>query len=185
MKSLVIGLAMLGAGYAGWKWYQGSWGLDGDGLRIVVTEDEVREKLEKKFPYEKRILKVVPVEFRNPKVDILSGKERLRVSVDAVVTVPFVDEYQAGVTFSGKIRYESESKEFFLDDVRVEKVESELLPKKYAEGVGMVASLVADQWLQRQAVYELKDEKAKEKAARYLLKKVEAKDEKLVIWLGR
>ena len=93
-------------------------------------------------------------------------------------------ELGGGATVTSKIRYDSETQEFFLDDAEFERLEIQGVPDKWLQQVTKVASELARDHVEKHPVYRLEAKDAKTAAAKLLLKDFEVRDQAIHITLG-
>ena len=155
-----------------------------DGLTLFFSEEDIRGRLSKKFPKTEKILEIIPVLIEEPKVEFTEGSNRVRLSLFARIDIPFSNKYEASTVFSGSIRYETSDKTLRLTDVEVEGLTGTEIPKKFEDPLKLLMTVLAKNFLEDVVVYELKPKDLTNKAARWLLKKVEVRDQMLEITLG-
>lgn len=155
-----------------------------DGLTLFFSEEDFRGRLSKKFPKTEKILEIIPVLIEEPKVEFTEGSNRVRLSLFARIDIPFSNKYEASTVFSGSIRYETSDKTLRLTDVEVEGLTGTEIPKKFEDPLKLLMTVLAKNFLEDVVVYELKPKDLTNKAARWLLKKVEVRDQMLEITLG-
>lgn len=155
-----------------------------DGLILSFSEKDIRGRLSKKFPKTEKLLEVIPVLIEEPEVEFTEGSNRVRLSLFARIDIPFSNKYEASTVFSGSIRYETSDKTLRLTDVEVEGLTGTEIPKKFEDPLKLLMTVLAKNFLEDVVVYELKPKDLTNKAARWLLKKVEVRDQMLEITLG-
>lgn len=180
---LILGLLVLLAVIVGCVFMKyGRFGSDG--LTLSFSEENIRERLSKKFPKTEKLLEVIPVLIEEPKVEFTEGSNRVRLSLAACIDIPFSKKYEASTVFSGSIRYETSDKTLRLTDVEVEGLTGTEIPKKFEDPLKLLMTVLAKNLLEDVVVHELKPKDLTNKAARWLLKKVEVQDQMLEVTLG-
>lgn len=167
------------------------WQFWGQRFVITLTEGQIIEKLNQKFPFEKNYFFFINIRFTNPKLSLEEGSDRIRFGCDVetnfkvgINSEPMSGPLAGTSLLSGQLRYDSSEGAFFLDSPEVEKLEIAGLPKKYSEKVNSAASHLAADYLSRTPIYRLSNLDVKQATARLILKKVIVSDGKLVITLG-
>ena len=155
-----------------------------DGLTLSLSEEDIRGPLGKKFPKTEKLLEVIPVLIEEPKVEFTEGSNRVRLSLAARFDIPFSKKYEASTVFSGSIRYETSDKTLRLTDAEVEGLTGTKIPDKFQDPLKMLMTVLAKNYLEDIVVHELEPKDLTYKAARWLLKKVEVRDQMLKITLG-
>ena len=180
----VIGAALVG-GLMIWKKLGHS-----DGVVLTFTEEEIEQRLDAKFPITEDVELIkeplpikLPVTVQTPEISLIPDTNRLRARITAEINA-LLAKYEASASFSCGIRYEASDQSLRLVDPAVEEIETSKIPEKYRDQVHLLATLLAQRYLNDQAVYTLKDEDLKGQAARLLLKEVEVKDGLLHVRLG-
>jgi hypothetical protein len=158
------------------------------GYRIVLTAEEIEERVGKDFPLEKEYLKFVTLRLSEPDVDFLEATERVRVSLDALLTLRFPGSEQkevdgaCAVTFG--LKFDAEASSFYLVDSEVESLDIEGVPPMWAKKVGDFAIATANLYLTRYPVYTIEPKDIKGVATTMVLQDVTVRRGKLVIRLG-
>jgi len=180
---LILGLLVLAAIIVGCVLFKnGRFGSDG--LILTFSEEDIRERLSKKFPKTEKVLEVVPVLIEEPKVEFVDGSNRVRLSLAARIDIPFSKKYEASTIFSGSIRYETSDKTLRLTEVEVEGISGTNIPEKFEDPLEILMTVLARNYLDDVVVHEIKPKDLTNKAARWLLKKVEVRDRTLEVTLG-
>lgn len=167
------------------------WRYWGERYVLAISEDQIVEKLNQKFPFEKNYFFFLNLHFSNPRLSLEEGSDRIRFGCDvhSNIKVDVNHERIPGplggtALLSGQLRYEASEGAFFLDRPLVEKLDIAGLPSRYAERVNSAASKMAAEYLTRAPIYRLKSSDVKHAAARLVLKKVVVSNKKLLITLG-
>lgn len=152
MKKL-ISLAVLGFGlFALWKGYR----FSSDGLVLSLSERQIQEQLNKRFPIEKNYL-ISTISLTDPKVALRSGTNRIHFGVVITATIPTQTPVQGSGEFSGEIRYDPQTEDIYLTEVGVERLEIPKLGDKVTAQVKEVSSLLAREALSRFPIYRLSE----------------------------
>lgn len=161
------------------------WVFRGREYTIRLSEAQLQEALDRRFPVDKTHLLIFAVRYSRPVVKLEEGSDRLHASVDAethfkVNETPFSGS--AGV--SGQLDYDPATGEFRLLRARVDRLAIGGLPEKHVAKVNEVATLLLQGHLENYPVYRLKLTDVRHAAARLILRRVMVKDRHLEITLG-
>jgi hypothetical protein len=158
-----------------------------DEYELRLTQQEIQEKLDPKFPFSKRHLLLFEVTYSNPKVIFTEGSDRLRFSIDAELSNFATSDGQhlnGSCEVVAGLRYDAEQHAFFLIDPEIEKLDIAGLPVELTPKVQQALRASAEEVLTRRPVYTLRPTDLKKAAARAVLKSVLVEKGELVITLG-
>ncbi|MEM7144315.1 MAG: DUF1439 domain-containing protein [Verrucomicrobiota bacterium] len=159
-----------------------------EGYRIELTPAEIEAQLDEKFPVEKEYLKFVKLRLSRPGVDFPEGRDRIRVSLDALMNLRFPGtsekEVDGACVVTFGLKYDAEDFGFYLVDSQVEKLDIGGVPPMWSKKVGEFALATANLYLTRYPVYTLEAKDMKGFATTMVLEDVSVRGGKLVIQLG-
>ena len=156
-------------------------------LEIDIPQDKIDAALSEKFPVKKEYLLLFNIEYKNPQVTLLEEDDKVRVGLDAMLQIRLPGESKelvGGATLTCGLRYEPETKEFYLDEAKFDRLEIEGIPEKYLDKVSEVASIAATEFVERWPVYRLEGEDLKMSTAKLLLQGLEVENKTLIVTLG-
>lgn len=163
----------------------GAWLLYGKTFTIVLSQKQIQEALDSKFPISKTVPLLFTITCSNPKVDLEEGSDRLHLGADAEALLTVNGRKLKGsACISGSLEYARESGEFLFKDARVEALNIGGLPDLYALKVQEAASAAAKHYLDRKPVYKLDPADLKQSLAKLLLKGVNVRNKTLVVSMG-
>ena len=182
MKKIILFLLLLiviaAAGVAVY-FYQGN------PFRIVITQQQLQEQMEKQFPFSKTYLALFEIKYENPVVKIDSATDRIAVGLDAVTAFKLGGEqYKGTALVSGGLKYDPATASFYLKDAKLETMEITGVPEKYSEQVTKYGSEILAAYLEEKPLYTITDEDLQMRTAKLLLKDVRAETGSLVVELG-
>ncbi|VVE38466.1 DUF1439 domain-containing protein [Pandoraea anhela] len=137
----MTGAAALAAGLAGCA------GLP-FGNDYTFSEGQLQRALERKFPFDRRVLAVLDVNLSHPRLTLLPERNRLAVAVDATVTLPL----------GGALAYDPATLSVVLRDPEVETFTIDGLPERWSRQLNAAGALIATQLLQGAPIYTFKPE---------------------------
>ncbi len=185
---LVTGLALgliLGAitVIAGYFWLSSSERGD-ESVTLTFTEEEVQEKIGKKFPKKERILDYIPVVIEEPIVKFLGDSKRVQLSVKATMSIPFIHTEDVFGVFTSSVRYKKEDHSIRISDLTVESISTSRIPKKFEEPIRLALTTAAREYLDDHTVYKIKPKDTPRAMAEMLVQKIKVKNGRLEIILG-
>lgn len=187
MKSLLIllvGLLLGAAGVIGAYVYFSSHQAGDEILTLTFTEEDLQEKLGRKFPKEEKLLGLITVVIEEPRVDLMGLDNRIRLQAKAVVTIPFVSVEELDLTVSSSVRYNAEDHTVRISDYEVENLKTDRLPKKYETLVRSAITAAARELFDDEVVHTIKDQDFEDKVGRLLIQKITVKNGVLEVSLG-
>lgn len=187
MRSVLIlltGLLLGAAGVIGGYFYFSNNPAGDDLVTLVFTEEEIQERIGRKFPKEEELLKFVKIIINEPEVTFRGDENRIQLSLNAQVVIPFFRTDEISGVFSSSIRYEKEDHTLRTSDYTVESLKTEALPEKYEGPVRAAFSIAARQFLDDQVVHTLKTEDYQGKMTAMVLQKIEIEEGRLEVILG-
>lgn len=161
--------------------------LKGERFSLVLTEEQIQQRLDARFPVTKRYLLVIGLTFSEPKVELAEGSDRIGFGVTTAVnlTVGGATKPLGGrAAISSGLRYDPQDFSFYLDDPRIESLHVQGIPVAYIEQVNEGALALAQERINRTKIHTLRPDQFQQAAARLVLKEVTVTDGRLVITLG-
>jgi Protein of unknown function (DUF1439) len=183
MQRIIIGavVLLLLAGVAGYFL------MRGEEFEIRLTQQEIQERLDQKFPLTKKYLFLVDVTYSNPRVTLVSGDDRVRLSLDAALgnlTPSNGDRIQGSSEVLAGVRYDAARYEFYLVDPVIGSLEINGLPESIAPKAQKALQVVIQEYLDHFPIYKLPPTDIKKVTARMILKRVRVDNGELVFTLG-
>lgn len=151
---------------------------------VTLSEAEMQERIEEMFPVDRQYLLVLTLQLSDPEVNLVEGDDRIRYGMRASLAVPAVGPLTGTGRVSGRLRYDAESRQLFLDDSRVEEIQIDGLPEMYRGPLRQVADLVASQQLDRHPVYTIEEGWLAELPGPVVLRDVRVGDGKVRVAFG-
>ena len=174
---VIVVLIVVSAIFSAAMWMQ-------KGVTLTISESELIQKIEEKFPLEKTHLMVLQVRYSDPVLEFLDGENRLRIGLTATPHILINGkEYSGSAVVTGRFRYVPKDGDVYLSDFSVESLKigdtRGLGPK-----LSSALALLLEDLYSKRPLYSLKNHSLKEATAKMLVKKVEIKDHNVVIHLG-
>ena len=152
-------------------------------LEVEIDRAELQARVAKNFPLTLQHL-IGELTLTDPNVLLTEGSDRLGVDMNAELRVGLLPPAKAALTVSGRPRYDSASKAFFLDEPKLDRLEITGLAPEQSASLKAAVETVAVPALERIPVYELAERDLKESAAARVLSAVSVKNGKLVAELS-
>ena len=156
-------------------------------LVINISQVQIQSKIETEFPLEKDLL-FLKAQLKNPVIDLDQNTERVTLDIDTEVHLkPSVVsvELPGMVSLSSGISYASEMGTIYLDDIKIERIELEPLPKPAIDKVTDIVNAISIDVIESVPIYTLKADKFEQRSIKWILKDVAIADQELVVTLGR
>ena len=153
---------------------------------VSFSEAQVQAALDKNGLIEKRYGGVLTVALQEiPRITLGTPAGQATLSVRSEMTLVGQRPLPVDVQATAGIRYDDQSKSFFLENPVVQSVVSRDLPKEAEPAVRRGLTTLLVNYLQRKPVYVLREDgSAEEKAARWLLKSVRIETGKVIATLS-
>ena len=181
-RSLILVICALALVLAGSAWY-----FHDKRLVAVITQKQIDEALQSKFPITKKHLLLFQITYSNPHVTFLPETNRIEVGMDAVLNIKFREQSKnmsgTAVATTG-LSYRSETYQFFLSEPEIKKLSIQGIPQQYVDKVTSLASNTVSEYLQKHPIYTLKAKDMKTATVKLLLKDVQVKSNEVHATLG-
>lgn len=129
------------------------------GNQYTFSEGQLQRALERKFPFDRRVLAVLDVHLSHPRLTLLPARNRLAVSVDATVMHPFGGAPLTGtLAIDSALAYDPATMSVVLRDPEVETFAIDGLPDRWSRQLNAAGALIAMQLLQGAPIYTFKPE---------------------------
>lgn len=129
------------------------------GNEYTFSEAQLQRALDRKFPFDRRVLAVLDINLSHPRLTLLPDRNRLAVSVDATVTHPLGGAPLTGtLAIDSALAYDPATMAVVLRDPEVETFTIDGLPERWARQLNAAGALIATQLLQGAPIYTFKPE---------------------------
>lgn len=167
-----------------------AWSLWGNRFQVVITEQQIVDKLHEKFPFRKTFFRLLDLTLQDPEILLEEGSNRVAFGLEIQTNIRLAvngDPYGpliGRIKLSGLVRYDANTAQFFLDEPRVERLEIQNVPESWSERLNQAATKAVSEILSRAPIYRLNSADLKQAAARVVLRDVVVKDKKVFVTLG-
>lgn len=151
------------------------------------SETEIQNALEKSLPLTKTYLFIIQITLKNPRVQLENGSSRINAGVDVALNITVnqnSDPLGGSVDVSGGVRYVSETGQFFLTDLNIERLQIQGISDKYTDRVKSALTKALAEYYSEHPIYTLSAIDAKQATVRMVLINVIVENHELVVTLG-
>ena len=105
-------------------------------FEIVIEKSQIQDSVNSKLPFQKTYFLIFQAAVDSAQVILEDGSDR--IGIDSAVKLNIVlnnnnEKLGCGFIGSAKIRYEKQDTSFYLDDLNIEKLNTQGVPEKYQE----------------------------------------------------
>ena len=155
------------------------------GVTIVLTEDELRSGIERRFPLEKTHLLVIKIIYSNPTFEVLDNKNRIRIGLTATPEIEINEKtYSGSAIVNGGFKFVPEEGSFYLTGFTVEKIAINNNKGINLDRLSSSLSTSLDEIFKKHPVYVIPDTDLKHKIAKMVVKDIQILNKSIVINLG-
>ena len=151
------------------------------------SEDQIRQALAERLPFERSYLLIFRVTLDNPRVTLVEGSDRINAGLDVTLNIRILSEplpLGGSIDASGGLRYDAERGEFFLTEPVIEQLRVDGVPEEYAARVTTVMTDALAEYYSNRPIYRLNALDERQAAARLVLRSVVVEQRELVVTLG-
>lgn len=154
---------------------------------VIISEKEIREKLNATLPLKKLYLFVFEITLDNPRVDLVEASNRINAGFDVVLNIKIGSESKpigGTIDASGALKYVPAEGAFYLVDPIIENLSFQGLSETYAKKVSNAAEKALVNFYSDHPLYILKASDVKQAAAKLILKNLVIRNEAIEVTLG-
>jgi hypothetical protein len=151
---------------------------------LDLSQAELQEKLDPKFPHEKCFLALACLEIRSPKVHLTEGSDRVGLSAQFVASLGS-RKMPGTMLLSGKPRYAPHEGTFFMDDIQITEFKMSGNAPDFDEMIRLRGPGLLKALMQGIPLYTLKSDTKYGALAKLALKSVSVVDGKLRITFAK
>ena len=124
---------------------------------IVVSQPQLQQLVERRFPIERRVLELFDVTVAPPQLELRPDANRLATQFDLrVVDRVFRVEHRRRIALNAGLRYEPADRSVRLTNVQVDRLDIDGAPALLRQQLDRVAVVLAEQLLSEQPLYTLR-----------------------------
>lgn len=95
----------------------------------TFPQAQLQRALEKRFPYEQRLMEIFTVQLSQPRLSLLPGNNRLRIEADMQIRTVLGKSYRGQLAVQSGVRYEASQRALVLSQPELERFDLADLPK--------------------------------------------------------
>lgn len=178
---LIAALVLLGLAAGTW------WFLAGRSLEIRISEAELLQAIESRFPLSQTHYVVLQLDLERPRLALREADDRIALGIDARLNLRVGREREplgASIDLETGLRYVAGEGQFFLDQPVVTALDVGGVPADWSDRAREVLSAAAGAALTRAPVYTLTSADQRQAAAKMVLREVRVEGKELVVRLG-
>lgn len=155
------------------------------GFVIRISEKEIQDAVAVRFPIEKTHIAILNVKYSDPLIELLEGKNRVRIGITATPQIMVGGKTHSGsAVVNGSFRYEAGTGKVFLTDFKVEKIVIDESKKLNLDLLSIALSYELDDIYSVYPIYTLSDTDFKQKTAKMVVKDITVENNNLEIHFG-
>lgn len=149
-------------------------------FEVEQTQEQLQERITRQFPstYEQLGFTLT---LQNPIISLKNKSNRIYLDLDIKISSMGNLIGKAKTRISGQIFYDEEHGAFYLNNPKIEKLESAQLDPQFIPLIRDMISLAAQQLLPQMPVYILNEKDFQQKILKKRLRSIEVRDKKLII----
>ena len=154
---------------------------------IKITNDEIKKKLNSRFPITKHYLFIFDITYDNPEVILQDCSDKVFVALDAELNTGLKNLTKPLTGSAGAlcgIEFRPDTGQLFLTDCQITKLQIDGIPYEFMEEVYKVSNLVAKELLDKYPVYTHKPTGKKSNSTKFVVKNVVIRNGVLIITVG-
>ena len=156
-----------------------------EGITIVLTEEEIRAGVAKRFPIEKTHLLILKIVYSDPIIEILESKNRIRIGVTATPKIEINDKtYSGSALVNGGFKFNPSEGSFYLTGFTVETLKLNESKGLKLDKVSNALSDSLEEIFKKHPVYVLPDSDLKHKIIKMVVKDIKVINKSIIITLG-
>lgn len=156
-------------------------------FNVIITNPQIQEKLDSKFPITKTYLLFFEVTYKNARIILQNGSDKVRIGLDVTLNIPINENPEllsGGVEIISDIDFNSDAGQLFLIDCQIDKLSLKGVPPTYTDKVNDILNISVKEYLNNFPIYTLSAKDIKTTAVKLLIKDVKIRDGVLVVTLG-
>ncbi|WP_324897942.1 DUF1439 domain-containing protein [Noviherbaspirillum sp.] len=149
---------------------------------MEVPLARLQEAVSQRFPFNNRLLELLEIRLTNPRVALQPGSNRILTSMDASVAPPFMKQsWNGNFSVSGQLRFDASRNALVLSEPRVETFNVNGLDPLYANQIGRVGRILAEELLKDMPLYTFRPEELRFGGAAFNPSKITTRSDALVV----
>jgi len=172
--ALLLGLASLPSGCSSWR-----------EVTVRVSEQEIQERISKKFPITKSYEFVGTVTYANPRITLRTEDNRVELKLDIVLgKAGHAGSINGCAEMIAAVAYNAEKKALYLTDPRLRQFAVDGIPEQNVQLLSSLFMPAIEKLLKRKPVYRLTSENGRNEIAARFVKDIRVREGCLEIVYG-
>lgn len=147
---------------------------------ITIPKATIQGLIDKKFPVERNLI-IARLKLETPSVYFKDQNIGIKMNYKGNF---LTEEIHGSLDVNGRIAYKQDKGAFYLTDIYIEEFEVNGLNLSKENKIKIVIQNIANNCLEKYPVYQLNQDKFKQKIAKIFLKELTVKEETVVVRLG-
>ena len=153
---------------------------------VRLSADELTQKMQRRFPLEKKVAGLLEVTLTKPRVDLSERDNRVSTSFLLNVKLPLTNKSLSGsLKVSGRPEYVAASRSLYLRDARVEQIQLDNMSDALSAALAKAASSIARDVLEDKPLNTFKAEDFTRYGTQYEPDRIFVRGDQLVLSLKR
>ena len=124
---------------------------------VNLPLSRLQESLDRKFPFTQRYFQIFEVNLSHPQLALLPETNRIGVTLDAMLTVPFAKQaWQGKLSLSGGLLIDQARQAIVLTDTRIDRLNLQGIDNAYAGQLARIGDQLTQQFLNNLPLYTFK-----------------------------
>jgi hypothetical protein len=122
--------------------------------QVELPLAKLQASLDKRFPFNNRVLELFDIELTRPQLSIAPGTDRVALAMDANIAPPFTSRsWRGSLALSGRLVVDAQRSAVFLADPRVERFDVEGIDPARQRHLIKAGNVLVDKLLRDQPLY--------------------------------
>lgn len=149
---------------------------------VDISIAQLQDALNRKFPFNSRILELFNIQLTNPKLTLQPETNRIVTMMDASVAPPFTGKsWNGSFTLSGRLALDPARRAVVLAEPRMENFALSGIDGKYATQINRIGAVLAEQLLKDVPLYTFGPEDFRYSGTNFVPSQITTKSTGLVV----
>ena len=149
---------------------------------VELSMAQLQDALDRKFPFNSRILELVNIRLTNPRLTLQPETNRLVTMMDASVAPPFTGKsWNGSFTLSSRLALDTARRAVVLADPRMENFALTGIDSQYATQINRIGAVLAEQLLKDMPIYTFNPEDFRYGGTSFVPSQITTKSNGLVV----
>ena len=149
---------------------------------VELTREDLQQHVDSLMPVQSQLL-MIQLALSDPQVSLPEGQNRIAIASRLRALAPGLIDATGRAELSGTIRYQRQEGAFYLDQPVINALQIDQIPAQQTEPLKELLEVALSHALLSTPIYTLSKDNMKERMAKMMLKRVEVRDQKLLLHL--